>query len=101
RAGKVVGSMPCADANKARLAEMMIGEVLASPTPRLGNAGKPVLEVDDLTVRNPHGQAGLSGFRLNVRAGEIVGIAGVAGNGQDELAAAVTGLRRVDAGTIR
>jgi simple sugar transport system ATP-binding protein len=80
---------------------MMIGEVLASPTPRLGNAGKPVLEVDDLTVRNPHGQAGLSGFRLDVRAGEIVGIAGVAGNGQDELAAAVTGLGRVDAGTIR
>lgn len=100
RNGKVIGSMPAAEASKARLAEMMIGEILARPTARESKAGEPVLTIENLTARDSRGNIGLNGFSLTVRAGEIVGIAGVAGNGQDELASAITGLARVDGGTI-
>jgi ABC-type uncharacterized transport system ATPase subunit len=101
RGGKVVGSMPRAEASKVRLAELMIGEVLARPTARTSTAGKPVLEIKDLTARNARGHTGLTDFAMTARAGEIIGIAGVAGNGQDELAAALTGFGRADAGSIR
>ena len=101
RSGRVVGTMPREEATKAKLAEMMIGEVLARPTARPSAGGKPTLEVKNLTVRDNRGHRSASRrFDLTVRAGEIVGIAGVAGNGQDELAAAITGLGRVDSGAI-
>ncbi|MDW6022459.1 ABC transporter ATP-binding protein [Mesorhizobium sp. BAC0120] len=100
RNGKVVGSLPREEATKAKLAEMMIGEILSWPTARAGTAGRPVLEISGLSASGKRGHAGLSAFDLTVRAGEIVGIAGVAGNGQDELAAAITGLGRVDSGAI-
>ncbi|HWK63840.1 MAG TPA: ABC transporter ATP-binding protein [Rhizobiaceae bacterium] len=101
RAGQVIGTVPVGEASKAKLAEMMIGEVLARPTARPRSADKPVLEIAGLCVRDARGNAGLSEFDLTLRAGEIVGIAGVAGNGQDELTAAITGLGRIDAGSIR
>lgn len=101
RGGKVVGSLPAAQADKAKLAEMMIGEILARPQARPGAVGRPVLNLVSVTASDSRGRAGLSGFDLTVHAGEIVGIAGVAGNGQDELVAAVTGLSRTDCGSIR
>jgi simple sugar transport system ATP-binding protein len=101
RAGRVVGTIPCAQASKEKLAEMMIGEVLAPPAARPSSAGETVLEISGLTVTNPRGHVGLSELGLGVSSGEIVGIAGVAGNGQDELAAALTGLCPTDAGSIR
>jgi general nucleoside transport system ATP-binding protein len=101
RGGKLVGTLPRENATKAKLAEMMIGDVLVRPTARPGVAGKPVLEIEALAARDRRGNAGLTAFDLTVRAGEIVGIAGVAGNGQDELVAAVTGLGRIDGGAIR
>ena len=101
RGGKVVGALPREEATKARLAEMMIGEILARPTARPRSAGRPILEIDSLTARDNRGHVGLAEFELTVLAGEIVGIAGVAGNGQDELAAAITGLGRIDSGAIR
>ena len=60
-----------------------------------------VLEVDGLCARNDRGSESLAGVTLSVRAGEIVGVAGVAGNGQRELAETVTGMRRPSAGSIR
>ena len=101
RNGKVVGSLAFAEANKATLAEMMIGEILARPAARPLAAGDAMLELKNLGVRGGRSHAGLSNIDLTVHAGEIVGIAGVAGNGQDELAEAVTGLGRRDTGTIR
>jgi simple sugar transport system ATP-binding protein len=101
RGGKVVSTLTREDATKAKLAEMMIGEVLVRRTARSGAVGKPILEVEGLTARDRRGHAGLTAFDLTVRAGEIVGIAGVAGNGQDELAAAVTGLGWIEGGAIR
>ena len=100
RNGRVVGSLPRAHASREKLAEMMIGEVLARPQARPAVAGSPVLEIAGLTARDARGNVRLIDFDLSVRAGEIVGIAGVAGNGQDEIAASVTGLGSVDAGAV-
>lgn len=101
RAGQVIGTLAVAEASKPKLAEMMIGEILARPTARPSKVGEPMLEVSGLSARDARGHGGLSDFSLTLRAGEIVGIAGVAGNGQDELAAAITGLGRVSAGSVR
>ena len=101
RNGKVVATKPVAQTTKAMLAEMMIGQVLASPAARPSTPGTPVLEVAHVTARDGRGHVRVSDLSMTVRAGEIVGIAGVAGNGQDELAAAVTGLGAVDGGMIR
>ncbi|MCR5856724.1 ABC transporter ATP-binding protein [Mesorhizobium sp. J428] len=101
RTGKVVASLPASEADKAKLAELMIGEILARPSARESAAGKPVLELSGISARPGRGTAGLDALDLTVRAGEIVGIAGVAGNGQDELAGIVTGLRQASAGAIR
>jgi ABC-type uncharacterized transport system ATPase subunit len=101
RNGRVVASLPRSSASRDSLAEMMIGEVLARPQPRAAAAGAPMLEVTGLSARDLRGHAALTKFDLTVRAGEIVGIAGVAGNGQDEIVAAATGLGRIDAGSIR
>jgi ABC-type uncharacterized transport system ATPase subunit len=100
RGGKVAGSLPAAEADKAKLAEMMIGEILARPEARASAAGQPVLDLNSVTASDSRGRIGLTDFDLTVRAGEIVGIAGVAGNGQDELIAAVTGLTRIDGGSV-
>jgi general nucleoside transport system ATP-binding protein len=101
RSGKVIATLPRQEATKAKLAEMMIGEILARPTARSSAGGQPILEVENLTARDNRGHVGITAFDLTVRAGEIVGIAGVAGNGQDELATAITGLGRIDSGAIR
>lgn len=101
RAGKVVASLPAAEADKGRLAELMIGEILTQPAARDRAAGEPVLELSGISAGAGRGTSGLASLDLTVRAGEIVGIAGVSGNGQDELAAVVTGLRHARAGTIR
>lgn len=100
RSGKVVASLPVAEADKDTLAELMIGDVLARPTAHEAHTGDVVLELKSVSVRPRRGTAGLKDLALAVRAGEIVGIAGVAGNGQDELAAVVTGLQNAIGGTI-
>ena len=79
---------------------MMIGELLARPKAREAKAGSPALTIEGLDLQG-RGHSRLKDFDLTVRAGEIVGIAGVAGNGQDEIADAVTGLVKADAGRIR
>lgn len=100
RSGKVVASLPVAEADKGKLAELMVGEILARPTAQEASYGAVVLELNAVSARPGRGTAGLKDLDLTVRAGEIVGIAGVAGNGQDELAAVVTGLRAATGGTI-
>lgn len=101
RTGKVVGTLAAREASKAKLAEMMIGEILSQPAARPARTGRPVLELSGVTVRGGRANAALSDFSQTVREGEIVGIAGVAGNGQDELAAAAIGLCQIESGTVR
>lgn len=87
RAGRIVATLDTAATDAERLAELMIGRRLPSREERrAAPSGPPVLEVEGLSA------AGLRGIHLSVCTGEIVGIAGVAGNGQSELLAAVAGM---------
>jgi ABC-type uncharacterized transport system ATPase subunit len=101
RNGRNIANLPAAEASKPILAEKMIGEVLAEPRARESKAGAPVLQIEALSACDLAGNVRLRDLDLTVHAGEIVGIAGVAGNGQDELALAITGLGDVTSGIIR
>jgi simple sugar transport system ATP-binding protein len=93
RDGRVVGSRPTAATNAADLARLMVGrDVLLRVDKTPAHPGADVLEVDRLTVRDAEGVERLRDVSLSVRAGEIVGIAGVEGNGQTELIEALAGL---------
>jgi general nucleoside transport system ATP-binding protein len=95
RRGEMVGHVPTADTNPADLAERMVGrKVLLRVDKAPANPGRTVLEVDNLRVVDSKGVERLRGISLNVRAGEILGIAGVAGNGQSELLGVLGGLMR-------
>ncbi len=96
RRGAVVGETTPAETSKAKLAEMMVGRpVLFRLTKPQVELGEPVLRVEGLT-----GEGKLNGIDLEVRGGEILGVAGVEGNGQRELAEALIGLRQPAGGTI-
>ncbi|MEF3273808.1 MAG: ABC transporter ATP-binding protein [Chloroflexus sp.] len=102
RGGKVVGETTPAEATEASLAAMMVGrEVILKVEKQPARPGAPVLEVRGLQVRDDRRLLAVKGVDLEVRAGEILGIAGVQGNGQTELVAALTGLRASEAGTVR
>jgi len=102
RRGKVVGSRTPAATNEEDLAEMMVGrEVNLTVDRGASQPGDVVLQIEELRVKDDRGSEAVRGVNLEVRAGEIVGIAGVAGNGQDELVEAIVGLRRPSAGRIR
>ena len=101
RHGKVVGTRPTASLSKAELVQMMVGRAVSfDRRPRGPVAGAPVLEVSDLWARDERALQAVRGVSFAVRAGEIVGIAGVAGNGQTELAEVIAGLRPASHGTI-
>ncbi len=94
RKGRMVTTLPASQTSEKELAQMMVGEQLSPPRERVAQLpGEVILSVTDLEVHADHGGRSLSGFHLEVRAGEIVGVAGVSGNGQKELAEVLTGLR--------
>lgn len=99
RAGRKVADRPAAGVDMAEIAAL----VAAAPLPERAPAGRggPVLRLDGVTVRPARGQSGLRDARLTVHAGEIVGIAGLPGQGQAALADALSGLRRPSAGLVR
>ncbi len=101
RLGRKVDTIPREGATEEGLARMMVGrEVLLRVEKRPAQPGEVLLEVRDLRVRDDRGVEKVRGISLHVRAGEIVGIAGVDGNGQTELIDAITGLRAAESGTI-
>jgi simple sugar transport system ATP-binding protein len=102
RRGKKIDTVPTEGATEASLAKLMVGrEVLFRLEKEESKAGTPLLEIDDLHVRDDRDLPAVDGLSLQVRAGEIVGVAGVDGNGQSELVEAITGLRQPDSGTIK
>jgi ABC-type uncharacterized transport system ATPase subunit len=102
RRGKKIDTVPTEGATEASLAKLMVGrDVLFRVEKEESHAGEPVLEVSELEAEDDRGLPALRGLSLQVRGGEIVGIAGVDGNGQSELVEAITGLRPVLAGHIR
>ena len=101
RRGKVVGTAP-PTASEAELAEMMVGrEVKLTVDKARAEVGEPVLEVSGVTVVDPRGHQVVKDVSFVARAGEVLGIAGVQGNGQTELIKTLLGLIRPDAGVIR
>ena len=101
RRGKVVGTLPVSETDKASLARMMVGrEVVFRIAKGECRPREEALVVEDLHALNDRGLPALKGVSLAVRRGEILGIAGVAGNGQRELVEVLTGLRRVQRGRV-
>ena len=102
RRGKVVGTVNTADMTRQELARMMVGREVAFTVENEGGAAQDlVLEVDAIDLEADSDRSSLRGLSITVRAGEIVGIAGVSGNGQNALFDALVGVQRPSAGTIR
>jgi len=101
RRGRVIGSRRPAETNAEELAELMVGRAVLLRVDRgESHPGDVKLKVEGMHVPDDHGSEVVRGVDLEIRGGEILGIAGVAGNGQDELVEALIGLRRVTAGRI-
>ena len=101
RRGKKVETVPREGATEESLARAMVGrEVLLRVEKTPAQVGDVLLSVKDLHVVDERGIPKVRGLSLDVHAGEIVGVAGVDGNGQTELIEAITGLRRIESGTI-
>ena len=101
RRGKYIGTVNVKETSEAEMAKMMVGrEVSFSVEKEEAKPKEVVLKIDKLCVKNNKKVLGLKNFSLEVRAGEIVGIAGVEGNGQTEIVEALTGMRPVESGTI-
>ncbi|HSB89030.1 MAG TPA: ABC transporter ATP-binding protein [Anaerolineales bacterium] len=101
RQGRVVGTTSPKKADRAKLAQMMVGrEVLLEVEKPEEKAGQTVLRVEHLVVTSDRRQVAVDDVSLEVREGEILGVAGVQGNGQTELVEAVTGMRTPQSGHI-
>lgn len=101
RRGRLIGTVPVAETSEERMAEMMVGrEVSFHVEKGPASPGEVELEIQGLNVRNPKGLLGVKNLSLQVRAGEILGLCGIDGNGQTELIKALTGLAPVESGRI-
>jgi simple sugar transport system ATP-binding protein len=101
RKGKMVATVDTADSTKSSLAELLVGRAFDfNVNKEKVERGKPVLEIEGLTVLRDNGTVGLDDFSITVHEGEIVGLAGVSGNGQPELFDACVGAREAQNGSI-
>jgi simple sugar transport system ATP-binding protein len=100
RQGKKVKTLERADADVETIVELMVGGEVPSITRRTSKAGEPVMHVEGLSVLDDRGEEAVHDLSLTLNAGEIVGIAGVTGNGQRELSEALAGLRAPERGKI-
>ncbi|MGL5617383.1 MAG: ABC transporter ATP-binding protein [Sarcina sp.] len=101
RRGKYIGTVDVKNTTEAEMAKMMVGrEVNFKVEKKEANPGEDLVKIDSLSVKNNKKVLGLKNFSLNIKRGEIIGIAGVEGNGQNELVEALTGMRKVESGNI-
>ena len=101
RRGKYIGTVDVKDTTEDDMAKMMVGREVSFKVEKTESKPKDiVVKIEDLCVNNNKKVLGLKNFSLDIRAGEIVGIAGVEGNGQVELVEALTGMRNVESGNI-
>ncbi|SEQ44313.1 ABC transporter ATP-binding protein [Thalassovita taeanensis] len=101
RAGRIVGEGDPKKLNRKELAEMMVGRPVSFDVIKAPYApGRDILEVKDVTILRDNDEIAVDHVSLSVKSGEIVGIAGVQGNGQSALIEALTGLRRVASGAV-
>ncbi len=101
RRGKMIGSVNVADVTEKDLAEMMVGrEVFFQVDKPERKQGKKIVEIKKLNVKDNRGLMAVNNLSLDIHAGEILGLAGIDGNGQTELIEALSGLRKIDSGSI-
>ncbi len=101
RDGKSVGTVVTKDTNEQELVKMMVGREITQVTKKESAVrDEKILELRDVSVRGDDGRNGLADISFTIHAGEILGVAGVDGNGQKELADLVAGLARASAGTV-
>ena len=101
RRGKSIETTEVLGKSNQELAEMMVGHSVSFTTAKTPATPKEVvLDISDLVVNESRGAQAVKGLNLQVRAGEVVGIAGIDGNGQSELIQAITGLRKVESGNV-
>jgi general nucleoside transport system ATP-binding protein len=101
RHGAVAGAVERAETDERRLANMMVGRpTIEHAMKREGEAGPPLLQVQNVSLRSDYGVEVLKTVSLSVHAGEILGVAGVSGNGQTELADVLAGMRRPSSGSV-
>ena len=101
RDGELAGEVKTSDATEATLAQLMVGrEVVLRVHKNAATPGTEVLNVKDLVVLDDRKLVSVNSLSLNVKAGEIVGVAGVEGNGQRELVEAIASMRKIESGTI-
>ncbi|MGL5066582.1 MAG: ABC transporter ATP-binding protein [Sarcina sp.] len=101
RRGKYIGTVDVKDTSEANMAKMMVGrEVSFKVEKKDATPGDVVLKINNLSVNNNKKVLGLKNFSIDVKAGEILAVAGVEGNGQSEIVEAITGMRKVVSGTI-
>ncbi len=101
RKGKYIGTVDVKDTSEAQMAEMMVGREVSFKVDKIDATPSDVIvKIDNLSVNNNKRVLGLKNFSLELKKGEIVGIAGVEGNGQTELVEALTGMRSVVSGTV-
>lgn len=101
RRGRVIGTVEVEGTSTQQMADMMVGrEVSFTVDKKDKESGEVVLDISSLNVLNNRKTLGLKDFTLQVKRGEIVGVAGVEGNGQTELVEAITGLRKVESGSV-
>ena len=101
RLGKVTGRLKTSQTNPKEIARLMVGrDVLLRVEKKPREPGKEVLRVEELWVKDNRGLDAVKGVSFTVREGEILGVAGVAGNGQTELVEAITGLRKIESGKV-
>lgn len=101
RHGKLVGETATSDTNPHDLAELMVGAEIAQPIPSKATPGATLLSLRGVSVHPPGHRTGLRGIDLDLRAGQILGLAGVSGNGQGALADLLSGEARPERGEIR
>ena len=101
RHGKLVGETATADTNPHELAEMMVGAEIAQPVPSEAKPGATLLSLRGVSAHPPGHRTGLQAIDLDLRAGQILGLAGVSGNGQGALADLISGEARPDSGDIQ
>ena len=101
RRGKGIGTVNVKDVTSQQLADMMVGRSVSFKTPKKPAEPKEVvLSIENLVVKENRGLEAVKGLSLEVRAGEVLGIAGIDGNGQSELLQAITGLRKSESGKV-
>ncbi|WP_200898445.1 ABC transporter ATP-binding protein [Gottschalkia purinilytica] len=101
RRGKYIDTVKVSEVTEEELAGKMVGrEIRFAVEKKEKSAGNTVLKIDDISVRDNRGIKALDKLSLEVKKGEILGIAGVDGNGQSELIESITGLRKIDSGKV-